>query len=192
MAKRPAQSSTFAHLSKANRASEDEDDKNKASADGEDTEDDDEEKKKEEEAKAAKAKKAKAKKAEAEDGEDTEGDDDTDEEDEKDSTAKSARARERARCATIFQSPSAAHNLAAAAHLAFNTAMPRTQAVGLLEQLTPTANHQAPASKPTNTLRARMSNEPFKGVALDDKEATSAKRPGAVLVAAQSARHGGK
>lgn len=191
MAKRPAQSSTFAHLSQANRASEDEDDKNKASADGEGTEDDDEEEKEKEEAKATKAKKAKAKKAEAEDGDDTEGDDDTDEEDEKDSTAKSARARERARCSAIFQSAAAARNLSAAAHLAFNTTMPRTQAVGLLEQITPAAVQQKPTGR-AGSLRERMSSEPFKGIALDDKDATRAQRPGAGLVAAQPVRKGGK
>lgn len=66
-------------------------------------------------------------------------DDDTDpdaEDDEDEMHGKSAvarsRRRERARCAAIFGSKAAARNPALAANLAFNTAMTRSQALGVL------------------------------------------------------------
>lgn len=62
-----------------------------------------------------------------------EGDDDTDAEDEEDEKTARARARERGRCAAIFSCPAAAGNLVQAAYLAFETSIPRGQAVRILK-----------------------------------------------------------
>jgi len=68
----------------------------------------------------------------ADDGDD---DDEFDAEDEEDDPkAKAARKRERARCAAIFGSSAAATRPDLAAHLAFNTSLPRREAVSLLRE----------------------------------------------------------
>lgn len=66
--------------------------------------------------------------ARGDDGED----DEDDEEDQDDPQACAARSRERARCAAIFATKAAAGRPDLAAHLAFNTSLPRSQAIGLL------------------------------------------------------------
>lgn len=124
---------SFAHLIGAKRApsakkAEDDKEDQRARLDGESDDDYDARMAEldEEEDKAKKASKAKkATKAEDgdEDGEDDEGDD---------NDAKAARVRERARCAAIFAHPSAAKNVPLAASLAFNTSLPRSQAIALL------------------------------------------------------------
>lgn len=194
MAKRPASTSPFAHLAAANVESEDDDkNKSKAKAEGEEEEEGEEptEDKKGTGSKQSKAKKAKAKA----EGEDEAGEDDgdaDDEEDEKDDQAKAARSRERARCAAIFASPAAARNLPGAAHLAFNTALPRSQAVGLLDSLAPTAATPAHSAKTdSQTLRDRMQASPFGGVKPESTGASAPANPGARLVAAQAIRKGG-
>ncbi|GBQ32253.1 hypothetical protein [Gluconacetobacter azotocaptans] len=63
------------------------------------------------------------------DDDDASADDETDEDDPQ---ASAARSRERARCAAIFRSKAAATRPDLAAHLAFNTSLPRNQAVDLL------------------------------------------------------------
>ncbi|KAA8387046.1 hypothetical protein FOH24_07055 [Acetobacter tropicalis] len=191
MAKHPASTSPFAHLAAANAESEDDDkNKSKAKAAGEEEEEGEEEA---DDEKGTRAKRSKAKKAKAEgEGEADDGDTD-DEEDEKDDQAKAARSRERARCAAIFASPAAARNLPGAAHLAFNTALPRSQAVGLLDSLTPTAATPARSAKTeSQTLRDRMQASPFGGVKPEDTGANAPANPGARLVAAQAIRKGGK
>lgn len=65
-------------------------------------------------------------------GTDEEGDDE-DEEDNEDPKAKAARKRERARCAAIFATKAAANRPDLAAHLAFNTSLPRSEAKALLK-----------------------------------------------------------
>jgi hypothetical protein len=57
------------------------------------------------------------------------------EEDDRDPKARAARKRERARCAAIFGSKAAAGRVASAAHLAFNTKMTASQAIGVLKTL---------------------------------------------------------
>ncbi|WP_281700949.1 hypothetical protein [Acetobacter malorum] len=192
MTKRTASGSPFAHLAKAK--AEDDDDKNKSKAKAEGEQDDEDEDEEEGEDKNAKSKRARSKKAKA-DG-DGSGDDDgdtEDEEDEKDDQAKAARSRERARCAAIFASPAAARNLPAAAHLAFNTPMPRSQAVGLLGTLVPTETAQtATAKTEAKGLRDRMQASPFGGVKQENSRAQAPARPGAGLLAAQNIRKGGQ
>ncbi|MBS1014482.1 hypothetical protein [Acetobacter persici] len=191
MAKRPASTSPFAHLAKAN--AEDDDDTNKTDAKAEGEQDDDDGDEDEGDEKETTSKRAKGKKAKADSDGDDDGDTD-DEEDEKDDQAKAARSRERARCAAIFASPSAARNLPGAAHLAFNTSLPRSQAVGILDSMTPAAA-SAPAKTDqvkTDTLRSRMGKSPFRGVSAEAEGASAPARAGQRLVAAQVARKGGK
>lgn len=99
---------------------------------------------------------ARAKKAEEE------GDDDSDEEDEDEPSARTARSRERARCAAIFASPAAALNPAAAAHLAFETKLPRSQAIAVLTGMT-AGMPAAAARRPTLDDRMRAVEVPVVG-----------------------------
>lgn len=82
----------------------------------------------EEDAAPKSRKKAKGKRAD-DDSDDPDGDED----DEADPQARAARKRERARCAAIFGSKSAGKRPDLAAHLAFNTGLPRREAIGLLK-----------------------------------------------------------
>ena len=73
--------------------------------------------------------------------------DDDDEEMSGKSAAAQARGRERARCASIFASQYAQGREAFAAHLAFNTTMPRSEAIAMLK-MAPAAAAPAPAAAP--------------------------------------------
>lgn len=105
-----------------------------------DEEEDEKDERDEEEDGDKKGKKAKSKRAKADDeGDDGEsGDDDEEGDDESDGAdmrrkgAHSARLRERARCAAIFSDAAAGKNPVLAATLAFQTDMPRSQAVAVL------------------------------------------------------------
>lgn len=124
---------------------DDEDDNKKAKraeSPEKEEESDETEERDEEEDDGKKSKKAKSKRAKADDdgddgesGEDDdeeEGDDDSDGADMRKKSARPARLRERARCAAIFADASAGKNPALAATLAFQTDMPRSQAVKVL------------------------------------------------------------
>ena len=168
-----ARSLSFAHLSGVTgaRASDDDDgdtkDKKDAKADeGDDDDEEDTPPKKDKDAKAKskakaedddsekdddeddkpKSKKAKSK-ADDEDPDASAEDDKDDDEMRGNSAAAAARRRERARCAAIFACQAAGSNTQLAAHLAFNTTMTRSEAIGALEA--------APAPEPQ---RARGSH----------------------------------
>ena len=147
---------SFAHLSGIGRkpkaaAAEDkpEDDKDKPAAEGDKPEDDE-----------GDGEDKKSTKAATDDGDDDDPDGDNDDkkgaaaEDSDDemrgnSAAAQARLREQSRCAAIFASPAAAKNPVMAAKLAFQTRMPRSEAVALLEG-TPAPT----AAVPVNPSRA--------------------------------------
>ena len=111
---------------------EDKDDKDKDArrAEGDDKDPED----KDDKDKEAKGKGARAD-DEGDDGEsgDDEGDDESDDTDMRKKGSKSARLRERARCAAIFGDAAAGKNPALAARLAFNTSLPRSQAIACLQ-----------------------------------------------------------
>ncbi|MHA6283995.1 hypothetical protein ACX3SL_12735 [Morganella morganii] len=143
---------TFAHLiglGKKARASEEDEDKKVRKAKGrkaeedepdEDAENDEDREGAEDQDDEKQGRKAKrAKKAEgddddpdAEDDEDTEGDDE-DADENKD--VKKGRRAERKRCARIFGSKAAAGRPDMAAHLAFNTRMSSSEAIGTLKAM---------------------------------------------------------
>jgi hypothetical protein len=87
----------------------------------------------------------------------------TEDEDEDDEAAEasgtgplaSARRRERARCAAIFACQAAAKNPVLAANLAFNTSMPRAEAIALLQD--------SPAASTTNRHEDRAAKNPQLG-----------------------------
>lgn len=67
-----------------------------------------------------------------------------------------AARRERERCAAIFRSPAAATRLDVAAHLAFNTDLPRRAAIDLLRR----AAAGSPPPRSDGGLRARRPQQP--------------------------------
>ena len=184
MATKPkAGRSPFAHLGKSSETDDERDDKDaKGKAEGDekdpkDTTDDADGKPKDVKGNA---------KGRADNDDDMDGDDDKDAEDEKDDEKAKARARERARCATIFKSPAAGRFPAAAAHLAFETKMPRSAAVSVLESTAAAVPEAAPTAR-APSLRDRMAAEGVKPVpqeaagASDEKKAST---PGVRLLAA--------
>jgi len=125
-------------------------------------------------------------KKEADDGQDDpDADDDSGESDKE----KAARAKERARCAAIFDSKAAAGRPDVAAHLAFATNMSASEAVSLLGTFA--AGAAAPASKRAS-LGSRMA-----GVTLPNVGASAPAAPGGaassaanMILAAGRARRG--
>ena len=77
---------------------------------------------------------------------------DDDKKDDDDSKCRAARQRERARCAAIFASPEAVHNIVATCHVAFMTSMPRAEAIGTLAALH--ASDGDEAAKPSTSSLA--------------------------------------
>lgn len=125
--------SKFAHLLGISaKASEDEEDKKVQKAEDDEKEDEkDEEAEEAEEEEEPKSKKSN--KAEDEqDDTSAEEDDSSDDEDES-PDAKKARAAENKRCAAIFASPHAAHNVGLAAHLAFETRVSAAEAIKMMQ-----------------------------------------------------------
>jgi hypothetical protein len=103
--------------------------------------------------------KAKGKKAGADGGDDGEdgdedGDDESDGGDMRRKGARSARLRERNRCRAIFNDPSAAANPALACALAFDSDMPRSQAINALRAA---GTGPAPQASRRTSLDERMS-----------------------------------
>ncbi len=141
---------------KGRRAEDDDDEENAENDDPESEEQDDEEK-------GRKAKKAKSKKAEddeddpdaEEDDENAEGDDEDAEDDGDNKDVKKGRRAERKRCARIFGSKAAAGRPDMAAHLAFNTRMSSSEAIGTLKAM---GGAPAPQSN-RRSLDARMREE---------------------------------
>ncbi|HET6606738.1 MAG TPA: hypothetical protein VFG62_08725 [Rhodopila sp.] len=160
----------------------------------EEEEDESEEREEEEKGDAKKGKKAKGRRARAEDDDegddgesgddDDEGDDDSDGADMRKGKARSARLRERARCAAIFADAAAANNPALAATLAFNTDMPRSQAVAVLR-----AGGSAAPKKPSLYERMSRENHPRVG-ASDPGKPAEANSLAARIVAAGKKRRG--
>lgn len=121
---------------------------------------------------------------EGDDGEDKKKDDDEadDEDMKKGSKARSARLRERARCAAIFMDEAAGKNPALAATLAFNTDMPRSQAITVLR-----AGGAAVQPK-RDSLDRRMSSIPRPNVGAGDTIASKASFADRALAASKKAR----
>lgn len=122
--------SKFAHLLGISaKASEEDEDKKVQKAEDDEKEDEKDEKAEEEEEPKSK----KSNKAEDEqDDTSAEEDDSSDDEDES-PDAKKARAAENKRCAAIFASPHAAHNVGLAAHLAFETRVGAAEAIRMMQ-----------------------------------------------------------
>jgi len=175
--------SPFAHLNRTPRMEGGEDeDNNDPNAEGEDREEGDD--------KDPKGKrKAKGKRAEGDGDDDTDddGDDQTDAEDEKEDETAKARARERGRCAAIFQSAGAGRNPAAAAELAFNTNMPRSSAVRVLNALPAASAPEAPRGS-RSAFRDRMAPAAIAPRSPDGGESNPS--PGARLATIGNARRG--
>jgi hypothetical protein len=135
------------------------------SSDGDAEDGDDDDKKKS-------GKKSKAKKAKAKEDEDEDQEDDDSEKEMKGSSAEaSARRRERARCAAIFFSTAAATRPDLAAHLAFETDLPRKSAVALLNAAASGATITQPRQ---SGLAARMAKTSVPAVGQDAPQATGA------------------
>lgn len=179
---------------------DDEDDNKKAKraeSPEKEEESDETEERDEEEDDGKKSKKAKSKRAKAEDddegddgesGEDDdeeEGDDDSDGADMRKKNARGPRLRERARCAAIFADASAGKNPALAATLAFQTDMPRGQAVKVLRA----GGVAAPTSRRVS-LDDRMANVRTPNVGASDPAGPA--RGGAQSVASQIVAAGKK
>lgn len=136
---------------KSRRAEEERDDEEDAEEedDREDMEnDDDSDPDAEEDDDKEKGKKAKSRRAEEDDDADAEEDDEN-------RDVKKGRRAERKRCAAIFGSKHAAGRPDMAAHLAFNTRMSASEAIGTLA----TMGAVAPAKKTRVSLDARMQSE---------------------------------
>ncbi|RYM73253.1 hypothetical protein [Serratia liquefaciens] len=136
---------------KSRRAEEERDDEEDAEEedDREDMEDDDDsDPDAEEDDDKGKAKKAKSRRAEEDDDADAEEDDEN-------RDVKKGRRAERKRCAAIFGSKHAAGRPDMAAHLAFNTRMSASEAIGTLA----TMGAVAPAKAVRVSLDARMQSE---------------------------------
>ncbi|WP_048608681.1 hypothetical protein [Providencia rettgeri] len=163
---------TFAHLIGRKAKATEEDDEKTRKAKGRRVEDDDEEENAEnddpesedqdDEKEGRKAKKAKSKKAEdddedpdAEDDENAEGDDEDAEDDEDNKDVKKGRRAERKRCARIFGSKAAAVRPDMAAHLAFNTNLPSSEAISTLKAMGGVSAQQSNR----RSLDARMREE---------------------------------
>lgn len=134
---------------KSRRAEEERDDEEDAEEedDREDMEDDDDsDPDAEEDDDKGKGKKAKSRRAE---------EDDDAEEDDENRDVKKGRRAERKRCAAIFGSKHAAGRPDMAAHLAFNTRMSASEAIGTLA----TMGTVAPAKAARVSLDARMQSE---------------------------------
>lgn len=95
----------------------------------------------------------KAKKARADDGDDGDGNDD----EEDGASARAGAMRERRRCASIFGSRHAAGRPDLAAHLAFNTNMSASEAIGTMKTLV--GGEKAGARSARSTLADRMRAE---------------------------------
>ncbi|MCE9937705.1 hypothetical protein [Serratia liquefaciens] len=136
---------------KSRRAEEERDDEEDAEEedDREDMEDDDDsDPNAEEDDDKGKGKKAKSRRAEEDDDADAEEDDEN-------RDVKKGRRAERKRCAAIFGSKHAAGRPDMAAHLAFNTRMSASEAIGTLA----TMGAVAPARAVRVSLDARMQSE---------------------------------
>lgn len=136
---------------KSRRAEEERDDEEDAEEedDREDMEDDDDsDPDAEEDDDKGKGKKAKSRRAEEDDDADAEEDDEN-------RDVKKGRRAERKRCAAIFGSKHAAGRADMAAHLAFNTRMSASEAIGTLA----TMGAVAPAKAARVSLDARMQSE---------------------------------
>ncbi|WP_226020224.1 hypothetical protein [Serratia symbiotica] len=136
---------------KSRRAEEERDDEEDAEDDDdrEDMEDDDDsDPDAEEDDNKEKGKKAKSRRAE-------EDDDDADAEEDENRDVKKGRRAERKRCAAIFGSKHAAGRPDMAAHLAFNTRMSASEAIGTLA----TMGAVAPAKTARVSLDSRMQSE---------------------------------
>ncbi len=136
---------------KSRRAEEERDDEEDAEEedDREDMEDDDDsDPDAEEDDDKEKGKKAKSRRAEEDDDADAEEDDEN-------RDVKKGRRAERKRCAAIFGSKHAAGRPDMAAHLAFNTRMSASEAIGTLA----TMGVVAPAKTTRVSLDARMQSE---------------------------------
>ncbi|HGM4943598.1 TPA: hypothetical protein ACKPW5_003062 [Serratia marcescens] len=136
---------------KSRRAEEEHDDEEDAEEedDREDMEDDDDsDPDAEEDDDKEKGKKAKSRRAEEDDDADAEEDDEN-------RDVKKGRRAERKRCAAIFGSKHAAGRPDMAAHLAFNTRMSASEAIGTLA----TMGVVAPAKTTRVSLDARMQSE---------------------------------
>ncbi|MBB2157207.1 hypothetical protein HLH33_12950 [Gluconacetobacter diazotrophicus] len=190
MSTRPKGASVFAHLNpRADGGDDDDTDARRAEGDGEgDPEEDGD-------ADKPKGKQKAGRRADDDPDDDQtdenaaeDGDDDTDAEDERDDNTASARARERGRCAAIFRSAAAGRNPAAAAELAFGTAMPRAAAIRVLSAMAATSA-PAPAARQARghgALRQRMLDNP--GARPMAPGGEQAMTPGQRMVARNAAR----
>jgi hypothetical protein len=112
----------------------------------------------------------------ADDGDDPDADD-GDESDKE----KAARARERARCAAIFGSKAAASRPDVAAHLAFNTSMSATEAIGMLGAFA-AGGAPAASAKPGKSLASRMAKVPDQNVGTGGAAAPSGPQGAAAMI----------
>jgi len=115
--------------------------------------------------------------------------DEGDREDYADPVTRAARSRERRRIQAIMGSAPAQLNPTAAAHMAYETSMPRHEAIGMLGALV--AAMPPPAPPRTDQLRERMSGQENPNVGNDDEE-TNRGNVAAFIVAANERRLGNR